>query len=431
MRLPIPAFLVALAAACLALPACAQVQILKPQSIRFDGTQEYTQAELLGVTDIKKGQAYTGDYFNQASQKLMSSGMFERVGFKFDGVDLIFLMVDSPDLYPVQFDNLPLPADAELDAKLRQAVPLYHGKVPSEGTLLYSVKHALEAMLTEQGTPATVAAIPAGVDLSKKATAMKFRIESPTVRVGTLSLKGYSDGLPPETQSKITAAAGHASVVFSRAATADNLERYFEVNYRNLGYAGVHVHAIQEGKPVAASDSIRVPFTMEIQPGHTYKLGQIQFSPEIPVSYEEVAKLSGSRDHYTPDNIYLAIITTNLLARLRAKGYMDSHVTPHVDLNEATNVANYMLHADLGPVYHLGLFKFDTSNDDLRSQLMRHWQMMPGDPFDEAYVANFILAAQQNDPALQRALTGIKTNYDMHADQETHEMNLIIHLEKP
>jgi len=83
-----------------------------------------------------------------------------------------------------------------------------------------------------------------------------------------------------------------------------------------------------------------------------------------------------------------------------------------------------------GPVYHLGLLKFENVSDDMRKLLMRNWQMLPGDPFDEGYVANFLLLAQKADPVLQRSLSGVKSTFDVRADPQTHEVNCVIRLER-
>ncbi len=74
-----------------------------------------------------------------------------------------------------------------------------------------------------------------------------------------------------------------------------------------------------------------------------------------------------------------------------------------------------------GPIYHLAFVKFDNVSDDLRRLLMRSWQMLPGDPFDESYVSNFIVKAQKDDPVLQRSLSGVGATYRIVADQRTHE----------
>ena len=61
---------------------------------------------------------------------------------------------------------------------------------------------------------------------------------------------------------------------------------------------------------------------------------------------------------------------------------------------------------------------------------MRNWQMFPGDPFDQSYVANFILEAQTSDPVLLRTLAGVKVCYDVRADPVSHDVNLVIRLER-
>jgi hypothetical protein len=56
--------------------------------------------------------------------------------------------------------------------------------------------------------------------------------------------------------------------------------------------------------------------------------------------------------------------------------------------------------------------------------------MLPGDPFDSSYVAAFVLKAQTSDPVLQRTLAGVKVSYDVRADPVSHDVNLVIKLER-
>jgi hypothetical protein len=66
----------------------------------------------------------------------------------------------------------------------------------------------------------------------------------------------------------------------------------------------------------------------------------------------------------------------------------------------------------------------------MRKLLMRNWQMLPGDVFDETYVANFIGNAQKADPVLMRSLSGVKAIYDVNADPNSHEVNVRIRFER-
>jgi allophanate hydrolase subunit 2 len=61
---------------------------------------------------------------------------------------------------------------------------------------------------------------------------------------------------------------------------------------------------------------------------------------------------------------------------------------------------------------------------------MRSWQMLPGDPFDATYVANFIVQAEKDDPALERSLAGLKFSFDVQADPDSREVNCVIRFEK-
>ena len=74
--------------------------------------------------------------------------------------------------------------------------------------------------------------------------------------------------------------------------------------------------------------------------------------------------------------------------------------------------------------------KFDNVSDSMRSLLMRYWQMMPGDVFDENYVGGFIPKAMQQDPTLQRSLSGVKVGYDVTEDQLAHTVNVVIHFSR-
>jgi outer membrane protein assembly factor BamA len=421
-RLALLPLLLTLAAFIQQQPAGGQQQLLKPQSIRFEGLQEYTPNELLPVVGITKGQVYTSDFLNQTAQKLMGTGVFEKVGFKFDGVDLTYLIRESADLYPVVIDNLPLPAD--FDARLHQRFPLYHGRVPSEGTLLDDVQAALQQMIKDQGLDAKVTYVPAGDNPNKKATSIKFRIDSPAVAIGDVQLSGVSDAL----LAPVNEAIKRVAESFVTTQSQNNLQDQIASVYRFNGYATASVQAVPAGKPTLANGIIRVPFAVSVTEGRAYTLGKVQIDPNLPVA-AEVEKLCTACDH-PKDAHYLGTAVGLVTMRMKAKGYLDCKVTPHASIDEAAGVVNYTIDAVPGPQYHLGLLKFDNVSNDLRSLLMRNWQMMPGDPFDETYVSSFMLAAQKSDPVLQRTLAGVKASYDVHADPESHDVNLVIRLSR-
>jgi outer membrane protein assembly factor BamA len=397
--------------------------MLKPQAIRFTGTQEYTQDELISAAGVKKGQTYTADFFNQTAQTLLGVGVFEKVSFTFDGLNLVYTVGDNPELYPVILDNLPFAPAINTDAELRKRVPLYHGKVPAEGSMLDSVKRALASMLAEEGVNATVSSIPGG-DPKRKATSMKFLIDTP-VKTGDIHLTGVSDALSPDL-SKATQQLGFD--YSSRA--ADEIEAIITNLYRDRGYAAAKVHVAVSGAPVAAAVGIRVPFEAKVEEGHAYKLGSVQLGPSVPFAIADLGKVVPLRENIKPENRYPAAVRGGVVALLKDKGYLDCKVSMTPALDETAGTVNYTIEAVPGPVYHLGLLKFENVSDSMRALLMRSWQLMPGDPFNEGYVSNFMMMAQKNDPVLQRSLVGVKTSYSVQADPDSRDVNVIVRLER-
>ena len=137
MPRPVIFLLLTLILLCAAHPATAQK--FQPKTIQFKGDPEYSDVELLAAAVLKPGAVLTQADMNAASQRLMDTGMFASLAFKFDGQDLIFTLTPSTDLYPIQLENLPLTPGKELDARLHDILPLYHGKVPAEGGLAEDV----------------------------------------------------------------------------------------------------------------------------------------------------------------------------------------------------------------------------------------------------------------------------------------------------
>lgn len=423
---PLAFALIAFALTAAALPASGQKFL--PKSIQFKGDPEYSNEELLTASGLKKGTVLSYAEMNEHSKRLMDTGVFDSLSFKFDGQDLIFQLTPSDQLFPVQLDNLPLTPGKDLDAQLHERIPLYHGKVPAEGGLTEDVRHALEGMLEAQGIKVTVEATGAADLHTHKVAAVSFTIAAPPVQVKVMQLSGVSSSFQSEVQ-KIADAA--VNIPFNTMNSAESLANVLGTFYRDRGFAAVKVQASQSGHAVATADSILVPFSVAIQEGQIYKAGAIHLPPGTPITQAEVDATLAPKPGGPVEGVRLRTLWSLIATRYRAKGYLDCKVTPQPEFNDTAATVSYTVAVDPGPVYHLAFVKFDNVSDQLRAQLIHNWQLMPGDPFDESYVADFILKVEQSDPALQRSLAGVKTKFDATADPVTHNVNVVIRLEKP
>jgi len=416
----------------LSLCQLAPAQKFQPKTIQFKGAPEYSDQELLAAANLKRGIVLSAAEMNDHSKRLMDSGVFDSVTYKFDGVDMVYQLTVAPQLFTIHLDNLPLAPGPALDARIHDQFPLYHGKVPAEGTLLDGVIKVLEQALVDEGIQATVTATPMGTPGTSHVTAMSFSISTPPVMVGTIAVKGVS----PELAAKVKRLADRTTgTPYSTDNSVANLEHAFSSFYADEGYAAVKVHVAREGDFTVDATAVNVPYVVRIEEGHLYKLGTIHLPADSLVTQAELDKwvtmqTSAAQPAAPSKGATVRGIWAAISARYKAKGYLDCAVVPHPELDETASVVNYTVEIKPGSVYKLGLLRFDNVSDELRKLLMRNWQMMPGDPFDESYVAGYIVSAQKADPVLMRTLSGVKMTYTMMANPNTHEVNCVIKLER-
>ena len=406
-------------------------QQFQPKTIQFKGDPEYSTKELMDAAGLKPGTTLTSAEMNDHSKRLMDTGVFDNLTYKFDGQDLVYLLQPSTQMYPIRLENLPLTPGADLDTRLHTLLPLYHGKVPAEGTLLDNVRGQLEDMLAAQRITTTLVAVPFSdpKTATKKGavTAISFSIAQPPVIIGAIRVQGAS----ADFQARLAPIENSVSEqAFDSSNSSSNIEYAFRSFYEDQGYAAVKVTAERSGAPLVSPASILVPFSVTIEEGRQYKLGDIQFPPGTPVEKADVDKLLTNPGASPTRGIGLRSLWMMIAQRYRSKGYLDVVVSPHAQIDEATGIVNYSVDVNPGAVYHLALVKFDNVSDDLRRLLMHNWQLMPGDPFDQGYVSGFLLKAQLDDLVLRKTLAGVKAKFDVMADPQTHDVNVVIRLEK-
>jgi outer membrane protein assembly factor BamA len=425
MRQLVFLLIAALAVAVAARPATAQK--FQPKSILFQGDPEYSTDELLSASGLKKGVVLSYSDMQDYSKRLLGSGVFASVAFKFDGQDLTFLLAPSTDLYPIRLENLPLTPGADLDAKLHAQIPLYHGKVPADGGINDDARAALEKMLTAEGLQANVTATTAADLNTHQINAVSYSITAPPVQVGFAHIDGVSDPFQTKVRAILDRAAKNP---FSTMDSANNIERIVEQFYGDQGYAAAKVQATLAGDPTLAAEAIVVPFAVQVQEGRVYTVDSIHLPPGTPVTQAEIDKALAPWPGGPPVGARVRSIWGLIAERCHNTGHLDCKVTPKADFNDADTKVSYTVDVDPGPVYHLGFVKFDNVSDELRKLLIHNWEMMPGDVFDESYVGSFIVKVQQQDPVLRQSLSDVKVKFDANANPDTHDVDVVIRLEK-
>ena len=395
------------------------------QTIRFQGAPQYTQEELLAAAGLKPGARLTAIEVKARAKQLNDTGMFAVVKFSNDSKGLLFTLTPASQLYPLHLDNLPLNPGKELDDKLHERFPLYHGLVPANGSMLEGICQAFEEMLAGHGVKATVkAALTSGLG-PKKITAMNFTIASPPVRIGQIRLAGVSAAMQAKANALVASQTGNE---FDTENSAAGLQHAFQDLYQDQDYAAVQVEVTEIDPPVVSDQAIEIPFSVTIKEGGVYKLGKIDYPPNALVPRAEVdkaVKKTGSGAGRPLDLFLLAVRDA-----YHARGYLDCSVVSHPSFNEATHIVNYSVEIDPGTPYRMGAVQFDGAPDAMAAKLRSAWKLTPGSAFDESYVSSFAALAQKKDKALAKWMQTMITTFDVKPDPATHQVNCIFHFAK-
>jgi len=409
---------------CASKPAAAQKFL--PKTIQFKGDPEYSDQELLTAAELKKGAVLNFGEMKGHSQKLMDTRVFDTLSFKFDGVDLVYTLDPSTNLYPIRLENLPLASGKELDAALHGRFPLYHGKVPSKGGIMEGVRGALEEMLAAKGIQATVTAMLYSDQKLHKVTAMSFSLTSPPVQVGEIRLDGAQKPLDTGTAEILAKLTGSA---YDTEGSSNQIETYLGNYYRDKGYLEAEIHAMPQSAPVVTPDAVHIPFLVSVSTGAQYRLAGIHLAPDLLVTQADFDRQS----HIHPDDIATSQYVHGNLQFIERqyhnKGFMKAVIHPAASLDHAQGTASFTVTVDPGPVYTMGTLTIENVSNDLRAAMLAAWKMPAGAVFNQAEVLSFY-AIRDTNPALGRIFAAVNCKYVLTLNDDSRTVDVVLRLER-
>jgi outer membrane protein assembly factor BamA len=415
--------LIAVAVICV-LPQRAVAQTFLPKTIHFEGAPEYSDQELLAATGLQKGVALNTSDLNDRAKQLMDSGMFSSVAFKFDGQDLVFTLTPSTSLYPIRLENLPLNSGQELDTKLHESVPLFHGKVPADGGVTDGVRSALEKVLAKQGIQATVTAVAdAGAGTG---SVVHFSIATPSVLVGAIRLKDASTQLEPGALEILTKLTGSP---FDSVGSARQIATYLGNYSHDKGYLEAAIETTEQNAGMAEG-AIRIPFEITVQPGNQYRLAAVRLAPDLVVSQADFDRQAKLRPGDIADGQHVIENWQFISRQYHNHGYMKARVHPEPTYDRANRTVTFDVTADAGPVYKMGALAIENVSDDLRTAMMSAWKMPAGAIFNEGAIMSFYGTDKTVNPTLNRVFATAACGYTLHVNDESRTVDVILRLDR-
>jgi outer membrane protein assembly factor BamA len=419
MRSPI--FRLALSALCLfvpTLPVSAQTFQLPP--ISFTGAPSFSQADLLKVSGLHEGGTATQADIQAAAQHLSDTGLFADIHFEFNSTGLVYALklMSLENLLPASFTNFAWWSPAELNSALASRAPLYIGVVPLNGNLQDNIAAALKAMVAEKGVTAKIVAVAHSAQPGATPSSIAFTIESPQIRVQTLTLVHASPTMQPKLDKVIKAQTGQP---FEQDTTRQAIAAELTTAYRNEGYLDMTVVSIKQAPPQVTPTGVGLDMTATLNEGAPYRLFSItwpgsdvistaDFNKQVKMKPEDVASEAALRQS-------LSIISSAYFI----KGFQDANVQAPPTFNHISHHVSYTITVVPGPQYRIHTVKTLGLNDDQQKQFSSAWGMNPGDIYDTTYLSTFLTKNRS-----LTTLAGYSASYKAFSDPDSHLVDLTI-----
>src|SRR5581483_6563367 len=257
-----------------AAPAASENTRWPLESIRVEGNHAYSPEQILAVAGLHVGQKADKPEFEAARERLMASGVFDMVGYRFapaksgKGYDATIEVSEFSQLYPLRFEDLPV-SDAQMRAWLKQKDPLFADKIPATEAKIGRYTEWIAEFLGQHGYREPLAgkvASPAG----SPGLEVVFRPAKARPSVARVKFTNSGDLPAGMLQTAMHGVAIGAS--YTEAAFRQLLDTTVRPLYEARGRIRVSFPKI-ETEPAKDVDGVDV--SVQVEQGPVYKLGRL------------------------------------------------------------------------------------------------------------------------------------------------------------
>lgn len=386
------------------------------ESVNITGNESIPAARIVAASGLKIGQLVERSQFNEARDRLMATGAFTSVGFKYGpsakntGIDATFQIVETQPLYPYRFEELPSP-EAMLRDVLRKQEPVFVDAIPPTPQVMNRYSSVLAKFLNENGSPGLQVIGEVSHDTNNDPIIL-FRPIGERRTISEVNFKGNSVLSNPELWRAINQTAigtPYTELLFQQV-----LDGTLRGAYEEKGYVRVKFPKVETAR---SPDNEGVIVTVTIEEGEPFTLGDVTIAGVDPPQASELYKLGGWKKG---DVFNLAEITAGIAKirkSFREDGYLRVTTGTKREIDDTKKSVDLTITIQPGPPYKMG--KLNIVGLDIISEpvIRKLWQMNEGAPYRESYPDAFLQMIKDGDYFDNLARTG--------AEADLHENNSV------
>jgi outer membrane protein insertion porin family len=390
------------------------------QSLAVEGSPDYPSDQVLAVAGLKIGQLAGKTEFDAAHDRLLASGLFETVGYRFEpgpdgkGYKAVFQVTEVGPILPVRFNNLGAP-DADLEAMLRAKDPLYiKGKLAASRPLIERYSAWIKEYLAARNADSK---ITGGVSPWPEQLTVVFRPDRDLPVVALVSFEG-GKAIPNDDLS-VAAAGAAIGAAYTEERFRDILDHSIRSVYEARGLMRVSFPKIRIEPAAGEVKGLHVFVT--VAEGEEYKLGKVSVAGASPFEPDAAIKAGDFKPNQAAnfDRVRDGVEAIRKMAR-RA-GYLDAAVSFDREIHDAEKTVDIAIRIDAGPRYTMRKLAIEGLELTGEAEIKRMWSMSAGKPFDPDYPDLFLTRIREQGlfDNLGKTRAEVALDYKAHAADVT------------
>jgi outer membrane protein insertion porin family len=373
-------------------PAAALAAKYPIATLDVEGNRNYTSEQVLAVAGLKVGQVVGKAEFEAAHDRLVATGAFETVSYRFapdpngNGYAAAF-RVTEVDTLPVRFQELGVP-DSDIEGALHARDSLFSvTRLAASRPVINRHTAWIQEYLATRGITEKIAG---GVAPWPDKLAVVFR---PAKNLPAVAQVTFEGNLALSEDALREAIAG---VAVGAAYTEERFRDLLDSSVRPLYEAHGRLRvAFPRIRTEPATDVAGVHVFVTVEEGDDYNLGKVAIAGPAPLRPQDLIKAGEFKTGETADFDRVKEGLEKMRKALRHAGYLDAQVTAVRDVHDAEKTVDLALRVDAGSQYVMG--KLTVAGLDLtgEAEINRIWSLKEGKPFDAEYPDYFLARVRE------------------------------------
>lgn len=386
--------------------------------LQVEGNRIYLSEQILAVARLKVGQLAGKEEFEAARDRILATGAFESVGYKFGPAETgakqfaaSFQVIEIAQVFPYRFEALTA-SEVDLRNFLKQKEPLFDKIMPGTKEVLARVARETEEFLAKAGHAENIAG-----KLMGEGTKELMVVFGPNNLPSVAEIK-FTGNEVISNQALQTAIAGVAvGAIYSEPRFHQLLDTSIRPLYEAKGKIRVTFPKLDTE---AAKDVSGLIVTVKVVEGVTFQLGGVKLTgvPAGATLVKEAKFKTGEQANFTE----IEEGAERIRSIVRRGGYMLVKSETERTIDDKEKKVELVIHVDRGALYSFGRLNIEGLDLIGEPQVRKLWAMKPGTPFNGEYSALFLTRLKDDGYFDNLGKTKAKLNID----EKTHIVDVTL-----